>query len=105
MPLNTAFFPRLLISLSIDILAVCLIDKQCFTGKQNLNYKIYWEKKIDEQDWVQFFCNEFPPKLHLPFEQVKNTIQYSNSEIYQPQAIEHDFLSMLSNILNKIHLK
>ena len=46
-----------------------------------------------------------PPKLHLPFEQVKNTIQYSNSEIYQPQAIEHDFLSMLSNIFNKIHLK
>ena len=32
MPLNTAFFPRLLINLSIDILAACLIDKQCFTG-------------------------------------------------------------------------
>ena len=63
------------------------------------------KKKIDEQDWLQFFCNEFPPKLHLPFEQVKNTIQYPNSEIYQPQAIEHDFLSMLSNIFNKIHLK
>ena len=32
MPLNTAFFPRLLINLSIDVLVVCLIDKQCFMG-------------------------------------------------------------------------
>ena len=76
MPLNTAFFPCLLINLSIDILAVCLIDKQCFTGKQNLNYKIYWEKKIDEQDWLQFFCNEFPPKRHLLLSKLRT--QFNN---------------------------
>ena len=76
-------------------------------GKQNLNYKIYWEKKIDEQDWLQFFCNEFPPKLYLPVEQVKNTIQYPNlAKSTSPKLSNIIFLiSMLSNIFNKIHLK
>ena len=77
-------------------------------GKQNLNYKIYnLRKKIDEQDWLQFFCNEFPPKLHLPFEQVKNTIQYPNlAKSTSPKLSNIIFLiSMLSNIFNKTHLK
>ena len=47
-------------------------------GKQNLNYKIYGEKKLMNRiDYSSSVMNS-PPKLYLPFEQVKNTIQYPN---------------------------
>ena len=70
MPLNTAFFPCLLINLSIDILVVCLIDNNALRGKQNLNYKIYWEKKL------------------------MNRIDYSSSVMNSPQ----NFTSLLSKL-------
>ena len=54
------------------------------------------KKKLDEQDWLQFFCNvNFPQKIHLPVMQVKNRIRQPNSKIYQFWAIRHDFLCTL----------
>ena len=57
-------------------------------------------KKLDEQDWLQFFCNlNSPKKNRLPIGQVKNRIHEPDRKNPVAQAIGHHFLCTLIFII------
>ena len=64
-------------------------------GKQNLNYKIYWEKKLMNRiDYSSSVMNS-PQNFTSLLSKLKTlfNILINFSEIYQPQAIKHNFLN------------